>query len=62
MNTEQIYNEVVKVLTKDIIIDCARRNNENPFGYVIDYLKDMYMIPKTQGWDIAKRICEHFGV
>lgn len=62
MDANSVYNEVVQTLSKQTIVDNARRNNENPFGYVIDYLKDMYMIPKMQGWDIAKRICVHFGV
>jgi hypothetical protein len=62
MNADSVYNEVTNALTKEIIVANARRNNEMPFGYVIDYLKDMYMIPKTQGWGIAKKICEHFGL
>lgn len=62
MNADSIYNEVTNALTRENIVECARRNNEMPFGYVIDYLKDMYMIPKTKGYEIARKICEHFGL
>jgi hypothetical protein len=61
-NSKEIFNEVTCALSAEIIAANAKRNNEMPFGYVIDYLKDMYMIPKTQGWDIAKKICQHFGL
>lgn len=58
---EKIYNELITKFEKRQIAEIAKRNNENPFGYVIDYIKDMYGIPKTKGWDIAKKVCDHFG-
>jgi len=58
---ENIVKEVTTALTKRQIADNARRNQEFPFGYVIDYLKDMYLLPKTEGWDTAMAICKHFG-
>lgn len=57
---ELIYKEIIDDLDRDRIINCANKNGENPFGYVIDYIKDMYGCPKVYAWDIAKRVCEHF--
>ena len=54
---DAIYN-----LSKDGILRCANNNNEKPFGYVIDYLKDVYFLPKLIGYDIADKILEYFEI
>jgi hypothetical protein len=56
-----IYNEVIKALDRETITKCAERNGELPFGYVIDYLKDMYRLSKPDAWWTAVEICNHFG-
>ena len=58
---ENIVKEVTSRFTKAQILENARRNEEYPFGFVIDYIKDMYSLPKTQGWDTAMAICKHYG-
>lgn len=62
MIDEIIYDKVCCVLTRENILFNAKRNNENPFGYVIDYIKDMYGICKSEAWDTAKAICKHFNL
>ena len=58
---ENIVKEVTSRFTKAQIQEKARRNDEYPFGFVIDYIKDMYSLPKTEGWDTAMAICKHYG-
>jgi len=59
---QDIVQEVTSRFTKAQILDNARRNEEYPFGFVIDYIKDMYSLPKTEGWDTAMAICEQYGL
>ena len=62
MVIDKIYSECIKELSPINILYCARKNEERPFGYVIDYIKDMYNISKTEAWDTAKAICEYFNL
>ena len=40
-----LFNAIIS-LNKENILRGAKRNNENPFGYVMDHLKDVYNVPK----------------
>lgn len=40
----------------------AEENNETPFGFVLGYIKDVYSIPKTDGWEIAEKVLEWFKI
>lgn len=59
---KDVFNELTQKLSAESILKNARRNQENPFGYVIDYIKDMYNLSKTEGWDTAAEICRYFKV
>lgn len=59
---QEIYNHCIKELSGYNISFCARKNEETPFGYVIDYIKDMFNMSKTEGWDTAKEVCKYFGL
>lgn len=56
-----LFNAIIS-LSKEDILRKAKRNNEKPFGYVIDYLKDVYNLPKMVGYDIAEKILEYFEI
>lgn len=58
---ENIVKEFTAVFTKEKVQELANRNEEYPFGFVIDYIKDMYLLPKTEGWDTAMAICKYYG-
>lgn len=62
MIINEIYSECIKELNANNILFCSRKNEEKPFGYVIDYIKDMYNISKTESWDTAKAICQYFNL
>jgi hypothetical protein len=63
LNTyNNIFVECINDLSREYIIKCAKHNNEKPFGFVIDYIKDKYSLPKLSAWDIAKKVVEHFNV
>ena len=62
MTENEIYNELVKDFTKEKIIEKARRDEEKPFGALITYIRDVYNLPKTKGWNIAMRMLDHFGI
>lgn len=59
-NTNAIFYDAICSLTKSAIIRNANKNNENYFGYVIDYLKDNYNICKVKSHYISKRILSYF--
>ena len=59
-NVNAILFDTICSLTKEDIITKSKLNNEEPFGYIIDYLKDNYNLPKTNGCDIAKKIIKHY--
>jgi hypothetical protein len=56
-----LFNAITR-LSKEDILRRAKRNEEKPFGYVIDYLKDVYNLPKMICCDIAVKILEYFGI
>ena len=60
---EDVYvRAVIKRLNRTYILQQAKHNEEKPFGFVIDFLKDEYSLPKSQGWNIAMRVLEHFNI
>lgn len=61
IDINSVVEEFKKRHTKRSILEQALKNEEKPFGYVIDWLKDNG-IPKTQGWDYAEEILEHFQI
>lgn len=58
---KDVYEECLHKLCGLHIVTNARRDEETPFGYVLGYIKDMFNLPKTEGWDTAKAVCEYFG-
>ena len=59
-NVNAILFDTINSLTKEDIITKSKLNNEEPFGYIIDYLKDNYNLPKINGCDIAIKIIKHY--
>lgn len=59
-NVNAILFDAINSLTKEGIISKSKINDETPFGYVIDYLKDEYNLPKAQGFKIAEKIIKHY--
>lgn len=62
MTDEEIYQEITTDFTREKIIGKAIRDEEKPFGFLITYIRDVYGRSKTQGWDIAMRVLDHFGI
>ena len=61
-DTEKIYIECITTFDRELIIKCAERDEENPFGFLLSYLKDMYFLPKVCGYGVAERILKHFNI
>lgn len=59
---KDILNSFKRKFTAEQIRTCARNNDEKPFGYVIDYIKDMYGLSKIEAWDTAQAVCRFFKV
>ena len=57
-----ILRDFKKTHSAQSIRQCAARNGEKPFGYVLDYIKDMYGLTKSEGWDTAQAVCRFFKV
>ena len=49
-------------LNKRLILAMAEKNHEEPLGYVIDFIKDNYQLPKTYGYSVAERLLKYYGV
>jgi len=62
MDKEKILEELKKDLTRDAIINSAIRDEEKPMGYLLTYIRDMYNLPKTDGWNIAVKVLEYFNI
>lgn len=62
MGYNEIFNEIIGQLSKDTIINGAMKDNEMPMGFLLTYIKDMYNIPKPQGWKIAEAVLRYFGI
>lgn len=57
-----IKEEVLKNFTKTSLIEKCRRDDEMPMGVLLTYIKDMYGLPKTKGWDIAASVLDELKV
>ena len=62
MTNNEVFNEIIKNLNGDDIINGAIRDDEKPIGYLLTYIKDEYNIPKKEGWNIAEAILKYFGI
>ena len=61
-NHTAILLDCLYTLSKETIINSAKKNEEKPFGFVIDYIKSNYSVPKPNGWDIADKVLEYFEI
>ena len=57
-----LFQALINKLNRYTILESARKNEERPFGFVIDYIKDVYGISKTEGWDTAMQVLAYFGI
>lgn len=62
MKAEEIKQELINNLSRSRIIEMARRDEEKPMGALLTYIRDMYGLTKTEGWDIALAVLYHFKV
>ena len=60
---EDIVKELVGTLRPNTILSSLwfDGDGETPFGYVLTYIRDMYGLPKTEGWDTAMEVCKQLG-
>lgn len=56
------FEDALHHLNRYIILDRAKKNNEKPLGYVLDYLKENYSLPKTEGLPVAEKILNFFKI
>lgn len=64
---KKIWKEIQKDLTREKIITNARKNCELPFGYVFDYIKDVYGkeypdLTRVSCYELAVALCVKLGV
>lgn len=62
MTKEEIFNDILKYWSRSDILERAKRDNERPMGTLLTYIKDVYNLPKIQGWDIAERVIKHYNI
>lgn len=57
-----LFQVLIGRLNRYDILEGARQNQERPFGFVIDYIKDMYGVSKVDGWDTAMQLLAYYGI
>ena len=62
MTKEEIFNDILKYWSRSDILEIAKRDNERPMGTLLTYIKDVYNLPKPQGWEIAERVIKHYNI
>lgn len=58
---DDIFNDVLKRITKNDVLRGMNRNGETAYGYLGDYLLDYYDVTLEQNDRVAKRLMQHFG-
>lgn len=64
LQTEQdreLASEFIKHFSRDHILMSAKKNEEKPFGFVIDWIRDQGC-PKSKGWAIAEALCRYYDI
>ena len=62
MTEFEIKQDLLSKLTPRIIIQGAIKGEEKPMGFLLTYIKDMYGLSKTQGWDIAESVLARYNI
>ena len=57
-----IFYDACNNLSEDSIIQNSMRSNSNYFEYVLSYIKDVYNIPKINGFKMTNAILAYFGL
>lgn len=57
-----IFYDACNNLSEDSIIRNSMRSNSNYFEYVLGYIKDVYNIPKINGFEMTNAILAYFGL
>ena len=61
-NHGNVVHSLIKNLSRERIIEMARRDEEKPIGALLTYIRDMYGLTKTDGWDVASAVLNHFKI
>lgn len=59
---KKVYESAIKFLSRERILTSAREEGDLPFGWVLEFLRDEYNLPKPDGWTTARAICDHFNL
>lgn len=62
MTKEEIFNDILRYWSRSDILERAKRDNERPMGTLLTYIKDVYNLPKPQGWEIAEKVINHYNI
>lgn len=62
VNSDIIIAEIKNKITKEHILNQSARNEEKPYGYLCDMIKDNYFVTLKQCDYIAKRVLEHYNI
>ena len=62
MTKNDIIIEIIQNLSRNYIINMSIRDKEKPIGFLLTYIRDVYGLSKTEGWDIAIYILNHYNI
>ena len=62
LHNTTLFQVLIGRLNRYDILESSRQNQERPFGFVIDYIKDVYGVSKVDGWDTAMQLLAYYGI
>ena len=62
MTDDELFEAITNELSYNTIVWNMRKNKENAYGYVGDYIKDYYDVTLKQCDRVTERLLKHFGL
>lgn len=56
----ELFYKVKSLLTINDITNRSKRNQETPYGFLVDYIKDNYPVTLHQCDRVAEQLLKHF--
>ena len=59
---KEVFCELTNDLTRGKIIGKAAHDGEKPMGFLLTYIRDLYDMPKSEGWNVAESLLHFFNI
>ena len=59
---KEVFCELTSRLTREKIIGKAIHDGEKPMGFLLTHIRDLYNMPKSEGWNVAESLLRFFNI